>query len=397
MKSKFLATILVFYFSSIAFSQTISPDNSAPLPEKPFEMLIIGDSIIWGQGHEDGNKFTYLIKDWLKGVKFSNKRPVNMLVKAHSGASITQKKESKINPKTYLHGEINVWTPNIRQQAQDAFDCYRQPTASNSCYQDAGVPRANLSFYQGGAVYPENVDLIIVDGCINDMPAGQIFNLFYLRSKLKKSAKKYCEVAMADLLTDLVNKFPNAKILVTGYYPLISINTDPDVLVKALVNAFGENWFARKMNAFLKLFSRKEFDKLRFIRNELANRSLIWHQASVAGLRSAVLQANNSLRKKNLAEEDRIFYSSPDFKIENAFAASQTFLWKLDDKLETDDPLFNKRKQICADEQLKHWKSYKRFICHRAGLFHPNVEGANEYFKSLQNTLDEIFKKTESR
>lgn len=393
--------MLIVYSTVSAFSQTVSPDISTLPQEKPFEMLVIGDSIIWGQGHKGpkdftpeeiksgspkSTKFSYMTKDWLETVKFNGKRRVNMFVKAHSGASITEKKEGNLDPNHYFDGEINLWTPSITRQYQFALDCYQRPTNSADCYQKSDVSRDDLSFYQGKPVLPENVDLILLDGCINDMSPRQIFNIAFSKDKLKQAAEKYCNGAMSELLTNLAKDFPNAKILVTGYYPLVSKKTDPLILYKALLTVFGKNFVSSTIIKVLNILKWKKIDKIHFIRNELAERSSVWYQASVAGLLRAVNNTNSGLSPS----PPRIFYVDPAFREENAFSASQTFMWKLIAKKRTDDPLFKKRLVACNNPEIKHFKRTHHFICHRAGLFHPNIAGADAYYQAVVSTLDKI-------
>jgi len=47
-----------------------SPDNFFSADSQPFEMLVIGDSHISGQGLLEKNKFYYLVKEWLQHEVF---------------------------------------------------------------------------------------------------------------------------------------------------------------------------------------------------------------------------------------------------------------------------------------------------------------------------------------
>src|SRR5215475_8736953 len=65
-----------------------SSNNTAP-----FEFLVVGDSLIFGQGLEEKDKFYTLTKNWLENEFFTGKRTVNLKTKAHSGATITLHEE----------------------------------------------------------------------------------------------------------------------------------------------------------------------------------------------------------------------------------------------------------------------------------------------------------------
>ncbi|MDQ3061653.1 MAG: twin-arginine translocation signal domain-containing protein, partial [Acidobacteriota bacterium] len=58
-----------------------------------FEMLVVGDSHISGQGLQQKNKFYYLVKEWLQNEVFGENRKVNLKVKAHSGSRIELHKD----------------------------------------------------------------------------------------------------------------------------------------------------------------------------------------------------------------------------------------------------------------------------------------------------------------
>ena len=61
---------------------------SQTLAETPYEMLVMGDSIVWGQGLEPEQKFTTLVRKDIEGLLG---RPVNVVDQSHSGATIKPK------------------------------------------------------------------------------------------------------------------------------------------------------------------------------------------------------------------------------------------------------------------------------------------------------------------
>ena len=70
MKSKRLSNIVpglvffVFLTASAAFADC--PNQIATLGGDPLQMLVIGDSIMWGQGLKDDEKFSSRVKCWLE-------------------------------------------------------------------------------------------------------------------------------------------------------------------------------------------------------------------------------------------------------------------------------------------------------------------------------------------
>ena len=99
--------------TAFAFARTLSPEN--------FEMLVLGDSIMWGQGLNDEFKFYNLIKNWLERPEILN-RHVNVTLEADSGANIFPDKDVIRPLAQKRHGEINVSNPPILFQVESALD-----------------------------------------------------------------------------------------------------------------------------------------------------------------------------------------------------------------------------------------------------------------------------------
>ena len=55
-----------------------------------FHMVVIGDSIAWGCGLNQDEKYSHLLADWLQGML---KRPVDVTVLAHTGATLEEPKK----------------------------------------------------------------------------------------------------------------------------------------------------------------------------------------------------------------------------------------------------------------------------------------------------------------
>src|SRR3954467_259433 len=77
-----LAALLLL--SQTAFSQAAK--------DQPLNMLVLGDSISWGQGLRDEHKVSYLVKNWLEQ---QTGREVQQTMQAHSGALIGPSESSR--------------------------------------------------------------------------------------------------------------------------------------------------------------------------------------------------------------------------------------------------------------------------------------------------------------
>lgn len=366
---------------------------------RPFEMLAIGDSVMWGQGLPYQHKFSFRTKHWLESEIFENKRAVNLFVGAHSGATIELNDEEGFDPLKTYNGEINIYTPSIKQQVDDAFNWYKNgiiPKGYEESIPEQSGKRLpeSLECYGGSPVLPENVDLILVNGGINDLGAKNLVNPTFSRDKIKKRAKEYCGDSMETLLGKISGEFPNARIIVTGYFPLISKETNPNVVYDAIVDIFGES----SRTEFLKKIGKKaSLPKIKWIhpfRNYLAKHSSVWVDESNKNLQISVNKINNLYPFKEISGKpnQRVFFAKPYFEKENAYGAKESFLWELIDKTKTNDPLYEVRTGICKDTKLDGLNKPERFICQRAGLFHPNIKGADSYFLSIKNELNKFIK-----
>ena len=115
-----IAALFVANQTPFSFAQNV--DN--------FEMLVVGDSLIWGQGLEEKDKFYTLTKNWLQSEL---KKEVNLKVKAHSGATIfLHENEEKLlkkadrSEKEEFYPEVNVAFPTLKTQIEMAKDEYEK-------------------------------------------------------------------------------------------------------------------------------------------------------------------------------------------------------------------------------------------------------------------------------
>src|SRR4030095_15251164 len=137
------AVILVFAFSVTA--QTVPPTGVGAAGKPELNMLVLGDSILWGQGLKIEKKSGYLVKACLEetaGVR------VRERIEAHAGAVIGT--VGMAPPKSLtVYGEISSAWPTLHEQIDDALR---------------------------GVDYPSTVDLVLVNGCINDVNARRLMN-----------------------------------------------------------------------------------------------------------------------------------------------------------------------------------------------------------------------------
>jgi lysophospholipase L1-like esterase len=217
-----LALLLSIAFAQQAFPQT-SVGPSAPqtaAARHPLRILALGDSVMWGQGLRDENKFSYKLRDWLckqrGGGVCQSKEDVQLHVEAHSGAVIGEPERDRdkaaaerfireVAPVRY-YGEVNNGYPTVGGQIKLA-----------------------RRHYEKNSIPLSEVDLVILNGGINDLNAATLLMHKLLGGDVTKQVNEHF-APMPGILEKVAETFPNARIVVTGYFPLVSEATPETIL-----------------------------------------------------------------------------------------------------------------------------------------------------------------------
>jgi lysophospholipase L1-like esterase len=367
-------------------------------------MLVLGDSVMWGQGLTDEHKFSYLVRQWIceqrNNGSCPDKEDVQIHVEAHSGAVIAQ--PEKDNRKK----EEDRFTRNVAP--------VRYPGEVNNEYPTVwGQVDLARRYYADNSIALEEVDLILVNGGINDMGAPRILApklLGFLAGNINQFAKKYCEDDMKLLLDKVANTFPKARIVVPGYFPLVSVETPEDFVMDTIGYLFlGKKEKATDEESASPSNELAVAHKPSKSLVHMANRSRDWTVASNAALAAAVKSFNSSHAARPVTGNNspsqppdafaRALFVPVLFTDDNAYAARSALLWKLVPKspdavlecagtnplknLIANDELQAKRGCMCAEAGKKN-----DMICLRGGAFHPNVQGAELYFRSITKALE---------
>src|SRR5438045_2779716 len=101
------AALLLLY--SGARAQTTQSSTPRKI-DRPLNLLVLGDSISWGQGLKDEHKAWYLVKSWLQQ---NTGREVRERIEAHSGAVIGTQNRSEPPTFSDLDGELSRAYPTI--------------------------------------------------------------------------------------------------------------------------------------------------------------------------------------------------------------------------------------------------------------------------------------------
>lgn len=329
-----------------------------------FNIVVVGDSFIWGQGLREKDKFYFRVKEWLQNEVFGNSRQVNLTVKAHSGARIyihedqlAEMERCGENTEKFHHPEVDISFPSITFQ----IDTARKEIEN-----------------------PETVKLVMLSGGITDLVVGNTVNPFLREEKMRKMIHKYSHAAMQNLLEHISETFPEAYIVVVGYFPIVSTKSDVNKITKYLMKII--KYPHPLQFIFTNLFS-KQFMKI--VRKAIATRSRIWVRESNKELRDAVKDANEKCKKTQI-----LFVESPITE-ETCFATKNSMLWGMDKDNLPEDDFYLERKTQCPkvfkEIKYKPFSIFSTRLCELASVAHPNVAGSIAYAEAIKAKLKTIF------
>lgn len=371
-------TAFIFLTAGNAFADCPEPFKSSGEP--PLQMLVLGDSILWGQGLKTEQKSWWRVKCWLQE---KTGREVKEKIEAHSGALIAASSTTAPRFKSN-DGEVNLPFPTIHEQLDHA-----------------------LEFYGPGR---SNVDLVLVDGCINDVDVSNLLNATASPEWMRERIITRCGAGMHDLLRRVTDSFPGAEVIVTGYYRIISSKTDDNAFLRLLV---------KKINSE-KPEARRMKDKE--MRARLITLSELWYKVSTSSLSEAVAKVNAELEEKKFPP--RVTFVEIEFWPEHSFSATETLLWNFmfgstnlsgfvkilvilslgRAAFKPNDSVREVRVRSCNEtfkppKDRKESKAEKRYrkdsllICRYASLGHPNQMGALIYTEAIKGKLQWLIDK----
>jgi lysophospholipase L1-like esterase len=361
------AIAALLFFSSVVYSQSA---------KEPLNLLVLGDSISWGQGLRDDHKASYLVKKWLEQ---QTGREVRQTIEAHSGAIIGPSESSTDvaarDAALTLDGELSRAYPTINDQVDYAVQAFGNPA---------------------------RVDLIIVNGCINDLDSRRLLNAANTPDDIRDLAQAKCGLPVEALLKRITNTFPSAQVVITGYYPILTEKTANDLFMRALAKRFYSPLpNAGKMN-----------DKA--LRARLIAISHEWNQTSNQLLSAAARRVEAELMARG--SHQHVLFADPGFRTENAFAAKETRLWGFDAtwvrkmlvvftlgrvQLRSNDERRSYRSDLCKaffkkpDEERPEQEATREdqlMRCRLAAVAHPNRKGAAMYADAIGNLLKPLIR-----
>jgi lysophospholipase L1-like esterase len=373
--SRLAALAALILLSLTSYGQT--PPTTAPVnSESAVNMLVLGDSISWGQGLKEEHKAWFLVKKWLE---LNSGRPVRTQVEAHSGAVIGALTGPGVDPRTNytLDGEISRAEPTINEQIDNALRSLADPS---------------------------QIDLVLVNGCINDVDSRRLLNAANTPDSIREFAQAKCGPPVEALLNRITLAFPSAHVVIFGYYPIITEFTANDLFMRALAKRFytpaaGETRLNDKgLRARLIAISRE------------------WYQTSDFMLANVARKVDSELKARG--SHQRVMFADAAFRPEHSFAANRTRLWGFDAstlrkilvlltlgkvQLRTNDERRSQRSDLCKvlltkpEHETPEEKSVREdrlLRCRLAAVGHPNRKGAAMYADAIGKLLKPLITDT---
>ncbi len=306
-----------------------------------FYMAAIGDSMVWGNGLLEEDKFTTRVA---RTIAEETGQHVVRQIRAVSGARIVP------------HPDDGTCT----------HDC------------DGEVPRAftSITVQAQELESPEALDLVLMDGCINDVGVfSTLLSVDVDSNALADLTRDVCETEMVGLLRLVRERAPNAVIVVTGYFQFVSVETDVAQLEALALSAE---------------LPPEDLDELRAGIELVIRNSAVFDAVARQSLQRAVATAMDATRG-----HPPIVFVDPGFGPQNAVFAPDAFLWglvsrpELEEKLGVslplfpEDPLLDYRAEACRKPEA----APELLPCLYASVGHNNPKGARRYADAIVQAL----------
>lgn len=339
-----------------------------------FRLAVLGDSIQWGQGLLEEDKFSHLVRNELEQTYNGSWEVVRY---AHSG-SVIGGKTTNNNAPSYADEDWSGEVPSSSATVSEQL---------NTLAKD----------------YPEEdaIHLILLDGGINDIFDGKttlerLISPYSSKSKIRDGARWACYSRTKRLMKEADSKFPRSCVVVTGYYPIFSAFS----LVS--YTAFYVLSRASLLNVVIPspLLALAQIDMV----SRLIKRSNEWSDAANEALEDAVHEVNEETQgeqrfgyaRANFAPKHCLFSPlsrlwgiglSADFPALESWSVKDLWNWITELGYEhltryfgPLDPLEEQRKSLCGSD----------FICRYASVGHPNAAGAREFKRTILAELETL-------
>ena len=338
-------------------------------------VVVIGDSIAWGVGLKHNEKYSYLVAEWLAN---KTNRPVNLKILAQTGAN--------------LNGPYNL----------------------ESCHQECGNSYPSVEEQIKRIEDPENVDLILLSGGINNV---NVFNIINSDTSPDRIAALTNDIGpiLENILKDLLIKCPKAKIVETNYYPIITKSTvetegfgiEYSLLYSLVMHPPSDTNIKIPLTKDKSITIPKSQVNLPpdGYEDVLIKNSEVFDDTSTIKIQSAINMANRYYQDNSNKKEARIVFAPVNFPPSQCYNTKNSLLWKIDISAKdysikgTNDNQWSCRSGHCpccndcveSPEDKINIFNKDKVVDWFAAIGHPNVEGAKEYNRTIVQKIGETW------
>jgi lysophospholipase L1-like esterase len=341
---------------TVGLSDLSAVSNPLPIVIGTYRMLVLGDSIAWGEGLGDAYKFHSRVEQHIRSNSFG--AVVYKTVKAHTGAILGLQ---TLGTSAAMHGDLPEPLPTVSTQAY---------TAANELGTDVA-----------------NIDLILVAASANDVGFKNFVNPSVSTQSIQTRIDQYCRDDMKSFLITLANTFQNARIIVTGYFQGISDDTDPAYVTNLAGLMIARGDAIGLIPAATALLMGPSAAAAALLidptkKPDIALRTGYFATNANIALAAAVSQANAAT-----SGATRIFFADPQFGPTNAANASNPWVFGLTTPTVLDPP---DEASVAAAREVQcniKYSGTDKLYCKLASVGHPNETGAQKYFDAIKPHL----------
>ena len=323
---------------SVASGGPILQSNAISILVTTYQMVVIGDSVAWGEGLQEPDKWSTKVGAHVTAANAG--MSVYTTRTAHTGAILGW---NAALGGTVFDGDIPESDPSVHQQALDL----------------AALPNA------------PTVDLILVTATANDVGSNSWLDPAKTPSDILPRVTQYCHDEMLAFLGWLGGAFPAAKIIVTGYYPMLSTDSDPNLGVDVVAVYIGlddnQGLLPSARAVALGLNSATQ--------TIVANNTMYFATQANAAISRAVNDANRLLKPT------RVHYADPGFGPRHAaYTGASAWVFGVNVTplgLEPTDSAASAKRRALHCQILTN--SLDQIYCDVASTGHPNEWGAAAY------------------
>ncbi len=354
----------------------------------PFRMVAMGDSIMWGQGLADSAKFTSLTRD---AIRANLGVDVELTSFAHSGAILREPTAPLVLPA--------VGQPEITPFNQALLTTSGEVPNSYSTI----LHQINVQAPSTTSLVRSEVDLVLVDGCINDVGVQNVLNPLTATAAVQATTETKCK-AMEGVLNRAHAVFPNAAIVVTGYYPIVSALTDLSLIPPLVATVVGPAALAVAPALSLPpdpvLAVAAIAGALHL--TEAKRQNLIANSLALYNTSNSVLAAAAQSASAQAGSASLITFAKVPFEPKNAYGAPARWLWLIPTGLvpNDQDDVIAERGTKCHQAGALDRSVGSPLVpgataatgvdmlkCERASMGHPNRAGAQAYAAAIATAL----------